>query len=58
MDEYALLRAHILGTQTVAVIGRFGSGLNNKYCGVYHHKGLILIPVSKECIKNNIKKQI
>lgn len=58
MDEYVLLWAQILGTQTLPVIGRFGSELNNKYCRVYHCKGLILICVSKECIKNNAEKQI
>lgn len=58
MDEYALLWAQILGTQTLAVIGRFGSELNNKYCSVYNCKGLILICVNKECINNNAKKQI
>lgn len=58
MDEHALLWAQILGTQTVTVIGRLGSELNNKYCSVYHCKGLILICVSMECINNNAKKQI
>lgn len=57
-DEYAVLWAQILGTQTLAVIGRFGSELNNKCCSVYHRKGLILICASKDCIKNNAKKQI
>jgi len=57
-DEYALLWAQILGTQTQAVTGRFGSELNNKYHSVYYCRDLILICVSKEGIKNNAKKQI
>lgn len=58
MGEYALLWAQILRTQTLAVIGRFGSEFANKYGSDYHCKGLILICVSKDCIKNNAKTQI